>query len=276
MHVTRFRSARQHYAHFAQELCLVHKCPWREGHCLHSNDEREGLMKSFRTPIRLLIGALLLFAAQPMWAATITGSQHDFTSKNWSGGRICIACHVAHKSDTSVTDAPLWSHVNSTQTYTLYSSPTMNAGTMSQPSGLSKLCMSCHDGTVAVDSFGGVTGTTTITAVNNLGTTLADDHPIGFTYNTALATADGALFDPDHQDGDDRLGQPDQDRNDCITVALQRQARMLFLPRRAQHVYGRHESFGEVARSRKPDLPGLPQQIGRVPGKFSTVSRRGC
>jgi hypothetical protein len=153
-------------------------------------------MKSLRTPIRLLTAALLLFAAQPIWAATITGSQHDFTSKNWSGGRICIACHVAHKSDTSVTDAPLWSHVNSTQTYTLYSSPTMNAGTMSQPSGLSKLCMSCHDGTVAVDSFGGMTGTTTITPVNNLGTSLADDHPIGFTYNTALATADGALFDP--------------------------------------------------------------------------------
>ncbi len=153
-------------------------------------------MNSPRTPIRLLIGALLLFAAQSLLAATITGSQHDFTSKNWSGGRICIACHVAHKSDTSVTDAPLWGHANSTQTYTLYSSPTLNAGPLGQPSGLSKLCMSCHDGTVAVDSFGGMTGTTQISAVNNIGTSLADDHPIGFTYNSALATADGALFDP--------------------------------------------------------------------------------
>lgn len=151
---------------------------------------------SLRSFIRCIAGALLVLAAHPLFAATITGSAHDFTTKNWSGGRICIACHVAHKSDTSVTDAPLWSHQNSTQTYTLYSSPTMNAGPLSQPSGLSKLCMSCHDGTVAVDSFGGTTGTTMISAVNNTGTTLADDHPIGFVYNTALATADGALFDP--------------------------------------------------------------------------------
>lgn len=151
---------------------------------------------SLRSFIRCIAGALLVLAAHPLFAATITGSAHDFTTKNWSGGRICIACHVAHKSDTSVTDAPLWSHQNSTQTYTLYSSPTMNAGPLSQPSGLSKLCMSCHDGTVAVDSFGGKAGTTMISAANNNGTTLADDHPIGFVYNTALATADGALFDP--------------------------------------------------------------------------------
>jgi hypothetical protein len=162
--------------------------------CLLINDERERQMRS--KTIGLLAGLLLLFAAQPGTAGTITGSQHDFTTKAWSGGRICVACHVAHKSDTSVTDAPLWGHANSTQTYTLYSSPTMNAGPLAQPSGVSKLCMSCHDGTVAVDSFGGVTGTTMISTANNLGTTLADDHPIGFLYNTALATSDGALFDP--------------------------------------------------------------------------------
>jgi hypothetical protein len=153
-------------------------------------------MKSKRTAIELLAVALLLLASQTSLAASITGSLHDFTTKSWSGGRICIACHVTHKSDTTVTDAPLWGHTNSSQTYTLYNSPTLNAGPLTQPSGLSKLCMSCHDGTVAVDSFGGVTGTTQISAANNLGTSLADDHPIGFTYNTALATADGSLFDP--------------------------------------------------------------------------------
>lgn len=139
--------------------------------------------------------ALLLVAALPAKAGTIAGSAHDFTGSSWSGGRICVACHTPHKSDTSVTDAPLWSHNNTTQSYTLYASATMNA-TTGQPSGISKLCMSCHDGTVAVDSFGGVTGTTMISAVNKIGTSLADDHPIGFTYNTALATADGSLHDP--------------------------------------------------------------------------------
>jgi hypothetical protein len=153
-------------------------------------------MKLQCTAVSWLSALFLLCAAPFSLAGTITGSQHDFTSKSWSGGRICIACHVTHNSDTSVIDAPLWGHANSTQTYTLYASPTLNAGPLSQPSGQSKLCMSCHDGTVAVDSFGGNTGTTMITPANNLGTTLANDHPIGFVYNTALATADGSLFDP--------------------------------------------------------------------------------
>lgn len=143
----------------------------------------------------LLAGALLLLAAQPNMAGTITGSAHDFTSKAWSGGRICVACHAPHNTNTSVVEAPLWSHALSTATYTLYSSTTLQA-TMGQPSGLSKLCLSCHDGTVAVDSFGGKTGTTMISAANNTGTALNNDHPIGFTYNTALASADGSLYDP--------------------------------------------------------------------------------
>jgi hypothetical protein len=46
---------------------------------------------------------------------------------------------------------------------------------------------------VAVNSFGGVTGTTNISAANNLTTNLTNSHPIGFTYDAALVTADGAL-----------------------------------------------------------------------------------
>jgi predicted CXXCH cytochrome family protein len=49
---------------------------------------------------------------------------------------------------------------------------------------------------VALDSFGGVTGAQYITPANNIGTTLKDDHPIGLSYNTALAAQNGTLFDP--------------------------------------------------------------------------------
>lgn len=150
-------------------------------------------LKKLLVKAAAIVGLSLL--AGQAGAGTITGSAHDFTSQAWSGGRICVACHTPHKSDTSVTDAPLWNHKLSTATYTLYSSPTMNA-TTSQPGGNSKLCLSCHDGTVAVNSFGGVTGTTMISAANNIGSNLKASHPIGFTYDTALATADGSLFDP--------------------------------------------------------------------------------
>lgn len=146
---------------------------------------------------RLLRAFLFLLAccAGPALAGTITGSAHDFSASAWSGGRICVACHTPHKSDTSITDAPLWNHSNSTATYTLYSSPTLKAS-ISQPGGGSKLCLSCHDGTVAVNSFGGVTGTTMISSANNIGTNLKASHPVGFTYDTALATANGSLHDP--------------------------------------------------------------------------------
>lgn len=40
-------------------------------------------------------------------------------------------------------------------------------------------------------------GTTTMGAVPaNLGTDLRNDHPISFVYNSALATADGGLYNP--------------------------------------------------------------------------------
>ncbi|MBL8487634.1 MAG: hypothetical protein JNK22_11130 [Rhodocyclaceae bacterium] len=146
--------------------------------------------------VRTLAPLLLVLAWSTAGAGTITGSAHDFSTKAWSGGRICVACHTPHKADTTTTDAPLWNHKNSTATYTMYSSATLNATGLAV-GGRSKLCLSCHDGTVAVDNFGGVaTPSTFITAANNLGNNLGDDHPVGFAYNTALATADGSLEDP--------------------------------------------------------------------------------
>lgn len=142
------------------------------------------------------IGAFL--TAGVAWGGTITGSAHDFTTSSWSGGRICIACHAAHNNDTNIVDAPLWSHKNSTiASYTLYSSPTFDgSGTMAQPSGSSKLCLSCHDGSVAVDSFGGRTGTAYVTTFIGKNGNLKGDHPIGFNYDAALFAKDSSLADP--------------------------------------------------------------------------------
>jgi predicted CXXCH cytochrome family protein len=151
-----------------------------------------------RTPLAAaLSGAFALLAASSAGAGTIVGSAHDFSVQTWALGQICIACHTPHKSDTTVTDAPLWNHALTTATYTLYSSATLNA-VPGQPAGVSKLCLSCHDGTVALDSFGGRTGTTKFAAGSprNLGTDLSNDHPISFLFDAALATADGALADP--------------------------------------------------------------------------------
>ena len=128
--------------------------------------------------------------------AGIQGSVHDFSGFSFAGGQICLPCHTPHNAVSNA--APLWNHELSTATYNLYSSPSMDA-TVNQPTGASKLCLSCHDGTVAVDSFGGQSGTIFIGAFNgdaDLTTDLSNDHPISFVYDTALATTDPGLFDP--------------------------------------------------------------------------------
>jgi hypothetical protein len=145
-------------------------------------------------------------------AGTIKGSAHDFSAQGWSGQQICLACHTPHNGATGAQQiAPLWGHDTTAATFTTYTGVAgsgATAGTTSmdatvlQPTGTSLLCLSCHDGTVAVDSFGGKSnggGTVfigTLRATADLTTDLSNDHPISFTYDAALARTDGSLFDP--------------------------------------------------------------------------------
>jgi predicted CXXCH cytochrome family protein len=124
----------------------------------------------------------------------ITGSPHDFSRESWSQGQICLPCHAPHFAPSD-DNAPLWNHELSTATYTLYSSGSLEA-TPGQPRGISKLCLSCHDGTVAIDSFGGQTGSRFIDGDVDFGTDLSDHHPVSFIFDDALAIQDGQLFPP--------------------------------------------------------------------------------
>jgi predicted CXXCH cytochrome family protein len=142
----------------------------------------------------LLIGIALIMLTQTA-SATIKGSAHDFSALDPSQ-QLCIFCHTPHDADTEVVDAPLWNHAVTTKIYQLYNSPTMDA-TVSQPSGSSKLCLSCHDGTIAVDSYGERSGVIFLGGELAVGADeLTNDHPISFTYDDALASRDGELFPP--------------------------------------------------------------------------------
>ena len=144
----------------------------------------------------VFVSMALLVVASVGFAQGISGTAHDFSSTSWSGGQICVVCHTPHNSDVTVSDAPLWNHEVTAATFTLYSSSTFDAS-IAQPNGRSKLCLSCHDGTVAVDNFGGATGGSVhVTGDALLGTNLSNDHPVSFTYDATLATNDGGLFNP--------------------------------------------------------------------------------
>jgi predicted CXXCH cytochrome family protein len=149
----------------------------------------------------IIISATLVAGpAAGLAAGNITGTPHDLSGKGWGTTELCKFCHTPHLAQ-NVVGAPLWNHQSTVQSYTLYNSATFQ-GTAAQPGPQSKLCLSCHDGTVANDSFasGGVlqAGTHYMTSTNLIGGTgsLTSDHPIAFTYNGALATADGHLNTP--------------------------------------------------------------------------------
>ena len=141
----------------------------------------------------LTVGAALSLPTVS-WAV-ITGSPHDFQGEVWNTRQtVCGVCHSIHNTDAGQL-VPLWTHATTAATFTPYSSGTLNA-TVGQPDGASKACLSCHDGTVAINSYGGRTGTEFVDAAAQLGTDLSNDHPISFTFDAALAAADGSLNDP--------------------------------------------------------------------------------
>ncbi|MBN2755906.1 MAG: cytochrome c3 family protein [Bacteroidales bacterium] len=148
--------------------------------------------------LNLFLTLFLVFTFANLSIGQITGTGHDFSGNAWANGEICIVCHTPHNGIAS-DQAPLWNHEITTATYTLYdntTSSTFNA-TTGQPAANSLLCLSCHDGTIALENFGGVdNGTNYIPGGANLGINLSNDHPIGFTYDAALVTADGGLNAP--------------------------------------------------------------------------------
>lgn len=154
---------------------------------------RQVLRWSLLGTVLVLVGGLV---SGPVRAGSFEGSTHDFSGRDWTGGDACAVCHTPHLRPGG-RGGPLWSHAQSSATYTMYSSPTFDAVASAQPTGTSKLCLSCHDGTVAVDSFGGRTGNYLLHGFPRLGTDLTNDHPISMIYDAALCERDGGLADPD-------------------------------------------------------------------------------
>lgn len=139
---------------------------------------------------------LFIFAAIMAFAG-IANTPHNLsvsgpgTVKSSTEKRICIFCHTPHNARS---EAPLWNRNLSSATYTVYSSKTFDA-TADQPTGNSKLCLSCHDGTIALNQIysGTIQGTSLsspLTGEANLGTDLSDDHPVSFLYSESTVADD--------------------------------------------------------------------------------------
>jgi len=143
-----------------------------------------------------IVSGLALLPANTA-SASIAGSAHDFSGRSWSGSMVCLPCHTTH--DANDVKAPLWTHERSEAQIVPYESPTgsLDATIDAPGAGVTAACLSCHDGTVALDAFGGVPGSALrIDSASRIGPDLSHSHPVGFVYDSSLAARDGELHDP--------------------------------------------------------------------------------
>ncbi len=162
---------------------------------------------------------LLCILLLPHTATALSGlaaTKHNLTAsgpgpvKETANAGLCVFCHTPHKANPT---RALWNRTLPGVTYNLYRSSTLKSSP-GQPSGSSRLCLSCHDGILALGSNvrvptkGSHFTLGPLTGEDDLGTDLSNDHPISFIYDNALATAQGELADPASLTSNTPLDEP--------------------------------------------------------------------
>lgn len=167
--------------------------------------------------------ALALMMVSSASMAAIANTRHNLGSTgNWNANsattEICVFCHTPHGADSAAA-VPLWNrHLGTASSYNTYSSlGTSTLDAKQAPIGsVSLACLSCHDGTQAMnvvinspgsnttgDINNNINGTggsfkefshmSTTTEMINLSTDLRNDHPVSIQYAGAVAGGHAAL-----------------------------------------------------------------------------------
>ncbi len=159
--------------------------------------------------ITALLLTLILGAFGSIAFSGVIETKHNFSSPTyspnaffWGTRQVCVFCHAVHNADQ--TYAQLWNHeTNGAQSYQMYDSPTIDMDMSLSPHNGSLICLSCHDGTIAINSVGNLPGPEsagkygtpggaaldgqgklTSTSDSFIGIDLSDDHPVGLTYDS--------------------------------------------------------------------------------------------
>ncbi len=193
--------------------------------------ERQAKLESLSGWIAM--AAFVVFSAMvadtALAATSITGTKHNLgttgtgTNHLTAGtDEVCVFCHTPHGG--GVGNAPLWNKALPSTTYSLYGSTGGETATLDGQvvavGSVSQACLSCHDGTQAMDNMINAPGSGGFTAggarpagytwtgagadglmpagITNLGADLRNDHPIGVQYcGGGLTDSGGACVDPD-------------------------------------------------------------------------------
>lgn len=150
---------------------------------------------------------VLGFALPSAADESVVNSKHDLSARGpgpiraVSEQEICIFCHTPHNASPQT---PLWNRSDPRLHYRIYKSSTTDAR-IDQPSGPSKMCLSCHDGTMALGEVLSrpasepivMTARTIPPGATDLTGDLSDDHPIGFRYDRSLSNRDRQIRPPE-------------------------------------------------------------------------------
>ena len=173
--------------------------------------------RAARAGLLVLLGVTLAASALDVSAqqSNVASTLHNLSSsgpgevRSVTETEICKFCHIPHNA---IERAPLWGHALSNA---VYATPKMrrNEGVQvpaPQPDGSSRLCLSCHDGTVALGDIGGQSRAISMANTQRLrpghtgylGTDLSGSHPISF----VVSDADHGGLDSDTDMGLKSLG----------------------------------------------------------------------
>ena len=189
-------------------------------------------IKRLAGSIAIALLAAGLFGGQPAWAG-IANTMHNLGTSNvlptgankFSGtGEICVFCHTPHGADTSAA-VPLWNRKMALpSTYVTYNSLGTSSldGATAPVGSVSLACLSCHDGTQALNVMinqpgsGGYNaagaalagtwsgadqtlGVLSAGVITNIGQDLRNDHPVGIQYaggpKSGTVPAAGVTYD---------------------------------------------------------------------------------
>lgn len=177
---------------------------------------------AFAAGVMLVASLLMSTLAEAQSVTGIRSTRHNLGTGAPAGNNtfsgtdeVCVFCHTPHAAATGAGNPPLWNKNLPVGPYTIYSSTTMDAGLATDGvsgsasvGSVSIACLSCHDGTAAMNSvinapgsgltnaafsagaWTAGTGPTPVntangrmgTGVANLTTDLSNDHPIGIQY----------------------------------------------------------------------------------------------
>jgi len=136
---------------------------------------------------KILALALALFAGTA--SAAISATKHNMNTYIGSGtADVCYFCHSAHNGATST--APLWSRNSVTAGgWTFFTSQTISTN-ISAVDAFSGACLSCHDGTIAVNvTMKGKIGVAADKFLNAgnayLSKNISNDHPVSISWAAA-------------------------------------------------------------------------------------------